>query len=262
MSRIVLNALLLAVCLNGHMGSATSPAATLLPLVKITKVVTNQKLALAYLPEIIFLGLDRPMIPKMIVKTLNVTTTTVDPATTGPSTVAPVTEGMSRIVLSALLLAVSVNGHMGSATSPAATLLPLVKEYQRLIYDGDYEGLHELYHPHAVLVASNENKVLYKPKEIFKHIRESRKKIHNARSELAKETYSGDGGVLIYENRYLINDNGKDLYGPYRAIWIKYHGRYVIYHEEYDQRVNKKELNDDETKKDDGTDSDGEDDRQ
>ncbi|CAJ0915783.1 unnamed protein product, partial [Mesorhabditis belari] len=66
--------------------------------VAITKVVTNQKLALAYLPEITFFGLDRPMILKKIVKTLNVTTTTVNPAaatTTGPSTVAPVTEGCS-----------------------------------------------------------------------------------------------------------------------------------------------------------------------
>ncbi|CAJ0915670.1 unnamed protein product, partial [Mesorhabditis belari] len=62
--------------------------------IQITKVVTNQKLALAYLPEIIFFGLDRPMILKKIMKTLNVTTT-VDPAAatiTGPSTVAPVTE--------------------------------------------------------------------------------------------------------------------------------------------------------------------------
>ncbi|CAJ0572159.1 unnamed protein product, partial [Mesorhabditis spiculigera] len=138
---------------------------------------------------------------------------------------------MNSLLCLVALLGVAV----ASTESPSAILGPLVEKYQDLIYSGDYEELEELYHPNAILVVKGDESPYYTPARIFEEIREARSKVGNAKTVFIKETYTGDGDIMMYENRWTITTANLELSGPYRAIWIKYEGRWVIYHEQYSQ---------------------------
>ncbi|CAJ0572164.1 unnamed protein product, partial [Mesorhabditis spiculigera] len=121
--------------------------------------------------------------------------------------------------------------------SPAATLGPLVQQYQDLIYAKQFDKLEDLYHPHAVMIIDGQPAPFYTPKNIFQQIQESRSKIGNIKTSFLKETYSGSGDIMMYENQWKISTGKIEMTGPYRAIWVKYNGRWVIYHEEFSQTI-------------------------
>ncbi|CAJ0582437.1 unnamed protein product, partial [Mesorhabditis spiculigera] len=122
-----------------------------------------------------------------------------------------------------------------STDSPATILAPLVQKYQDLIYAEQYDELEDLYHPNAILVVKGQPNPFYTPEKIFKEIQEARAKVGNAKTDIIKETYTGAGDILMYENLWRINAGGHELSGPYRSIWVKFEGRWVIYHEQYSQ---------------------------
>ncbi|CAJ0582827.1 unnamed protein product, partial [Mesorhabditis spiculigera] len=140
---------------------------------------------------------------------------------------------MCRLLCIATALAVLAN----CQESPAAILGPLVQKYQDYIYEKQYDKLEALYHPNAVLIIDGQVTPFFQPKNIFAQIEDSRSRIGNVKTTFVKESYSGASDVLMYENQWKINTAKTEMTGPYRAIWIKYNGNWVIYHEEYSQFV-------------------------
>ncbi|CAJ0572165.1 unnamed protein product, partial [Mesorhabditis spiculigera] len=139
---------------------------------------------------------------------------------------------MTKLLLLVALVGIAA---AGSNNSPARTLAPLVQKYQDLIYAGKYDELEDLYHPNAVLVAIGKPNPFYTPEKIFEEIKDARSKVDNARTVILKEDFSGAGDILMYENQWKITTSNFELSGPYRSVWVKYEGRWVIYHEEYSQ---------------------------
>ncbi|CAJ0572181.1 unnamed protein product, partial [Mesorhabditis spiculigera] len=138
-----------------------------------------------------------------------------------------------------LVLLALVGTALAAESSPALILSPLVKQYQDLIYGEKYDQLENLYHPNAVLVVNGHAAPYYTPKNIFAQIKSSRSKVGSAKTTFLKESFTGAGEVLMYENQWKISTATSELTGPYRAIWVMHNGKWVIYHEEFSQAVKK-----------------------